>query len=647
MEKILIVESPSKSKTIEGYLDKGYKVLSSKGHVRDLSTRGEGGLGVEVKNDFRPMYEVAKDKKELVNDLIKQCKNKEVYIATDPDREGEAIGFHLAEILGLDHDKANRVIFNEITKKAVLTAMSNPRKLDMNLVNSQETRRIIDRIIGFKLSKLLQSKIKLKSAGRVQSVALKLICELENQIRAFIPEEYYEIFAYFPNFKTKLNKYKYEKLEIRSLEEAENILKALKKEFLVDKVEFKEYSVDSKAAYITSTLQQDAANKLGFSSSKTMKIAQALYEGKKIGAETTGLITYMRTDSERLSDDFISETKSLIEKEFGKEYLGAVKVKNQKNSQDAHEAVRPTDINIKPENVKDFLTKDEHRLYNLIYSRALASLMSKARYRTQKVFLNNNDYIFEAAFTNNLFDGYLRVYKDDEDEISKFIDLKEGMLLNSDKIESIQNFTKPKSRYTEAKLIKELEELGIGRPSTYATVVKTILDRGYVELEKKHFIPTENGFLAFNKLEEYFKSIINADFTAEMEQSLDDISTKKADKTGVITEFYNTFMPLFSDAQQKMEKIAPVILDELCPECNASLVKRKGRYGDFTACNNYPACRYVKKEFEEKYHETKCPKCGGLLVERTARKGKNRGKKFFSCKNYPKCEFILNEQVKQ
>src|SRR5574344_859007 len=502
MKKLVIVESPSKSKTIEKYLGGDYKVVSSKGHIRDLATTGKYGLGVDLEDNFKPNYIAIKGKSKVIKELKNDVKDSDkVYLASDPDREGEAISWHLEDALGLK-DNYERVVFNEITKPAVIEAFNHPRKIDMNLVKSQETRRILDRIIGFRLSKLMQSKTGGKSAGRVQSVALKLIVDREREIKAFVPQEYWTIEADFKDFKAELERYLDQKIEIKNEHEADEILSKLNNSFNIDDVSEKENKRASKEVFKTSTLQQVASNKLGFPASKTMKIAQKLYEGVDLGTETVGLITYMRTDSVRMSPIFINETFAYIENKFGKEYVGYVKkIKKDDNVQDAHEGIRPTSITRTPESVKPYLTSDEYKLYNLIYTKALSSLMADVETLQTTIILENNGYNFKATGSVITFDGYLKVYQGDEEEDKKLPDLshyKSDVIIASD-ITKEQHFTKPAPRYNESSLIKELEALGIGRPSTYATIIDTIKDRGYVKLEDKKFFPTEIGFETTDK----------------------------------------------------------------------------------------------------------------------------------------------------
>ncbi len=643
MKKLVIVESPSKSRTIEKYLGKDYKVVSSKGHIRDLATTGKFGLGVDVDNGFKPTYIPIKGKKKVISELKKDAKaSSKVYLASDPDREGEAIAWHLKDALDLKDNDYDRVVFNEITKDKVIKAFETPRKIDINLVHSQESRRILDRIIGFRLSKLMQSKTGGKSAGRVQSVALKLIVDREDEIKAFVPTEYYTIDAIFEKFSASLYQYNHKDFEITTKVQNDEILSKLTKTFKIEDITKKNKNKKAKAPFTTSTLQQDASNKLSFPGKKTMSIAQKLYEGIDIGTETTGLITYMRTDSIRLSDEFIKTTYKYIENNFGKEYIGYAKKTNKtENVQDAHEAIRPTDINKTPERMKEYLTNDEYKLYKMIYIRALASLMTDAKTLATTIILDNNNYQFKANGSILTFDGYLKVYSEYEDQEDKILpdleNYKTNIVIAND-IVSEQHFTKPKPRYTEAKLIKELEELGIGRPSTYVKIIDTLKERNYITLEDKKFVPTEIGILTTRKLQEYFENLINVKYTAEMEKELDDIALGEASWDKMLEDFYKEFEPAVENAFTKMEKDPPKETGETCPECGSPLVIRKGKFGEFVACSNYPECKYIKKEEKKNVEIIKCPNCEtGMIVPKRTRKGKI----FYGCNNYPKCNFAL------
>ena len=641
-KKLVIVESPHKSKTIEKYLGKDYKVVSSLGHIRDLSTSGKYGFGVDIEDNFKPDYKIIKGKNKLVKELKKDIKDADfVYLATDPDREGEAISWHLYDTLGLKEDNYDRIVFNEITKNAVLSSFEKARKIDDNLVKSQETRRILDRIIGFRLSKLMQSKTGGKSAGRVQSVALKLIVDREREIEAFIPEEYFEIDAEFNDFSAKLDTYNHKKIEIKKESEAKEILSKLSNAFKIESVDKKEKAKKSKYPFITSTLQQESSTKLGFTSKKTMMIAQKLYEGIALKDETVGLISYMRTDSVRLSDEFIKETYGFIKDKYGSEYVGYVKKSNKtENVQDAHEAIRPTSINRVPEKIKEYLTNDEYKLYRLIYYRALASLMKDAKVEATTVILDNNNYQFKTTGQVLIFDGYLKVYSDYEDSEDKilpdFSTYKSNVVV-AGSIDYTAHTTKPPARYTESKLIKEMEELGIGRPSTYAKTIDTIEERGYVTVQDKKFVPTDIGIETTDKLQEFFKDIINVEYTKNMEDDLDKIADGNLEWNKLLDLFYKEFEPKVQVAFKEMEKKAPEETGELCPNCNSPLVIKQSRYGKFVACSNYPECKYIKNEKEEKEVTVvmPCPKCDGNIIERKTK----RGKVFYGCSNYPKCDF--------
>ena len=639
-KNLVIVESPSKSKTIEKYLGKDYKVVSSKGHIRDLATTGKYGLGVDVDNDFKPNYIPVAGKKKLISELKKLVKDSdEVILATDPDREGEAISWHLLDTLGIKDTNYERVLFHEITKDKVLEAIKNPTKIDYNLVRSQETRRILDRIIGFRLSKLMQSKTGGKSAGRVQSVALKLIVDREREISSFNSEEYWTITSKFDEIEADLFNYNHKDIEINTEEEADSILSKLSDKYKIESVESKKKSKKSKPPFITSTLQQEASTKLGFTAKKTMSIAQKLYEGMDIGSETVGLITYMRTDSIRLSDEFIGASYKYIEENYGKDYIGyAKKSKKTENVQDAHEAIRPTSVYRNPEDIKKYLSTDEYKLYKIIYYRALASLMADAKVEATSVILDNNNYQFKINGQILIYDGYLKayaLYETSEDKVLPDEFKNEGSVLTTTDVTKKQHFTSPPPRYTEAKLIKELEELGIGRPSTYAKIMDTIKERGYVTIEEKKFVPTEIGIETTDRLQEFFSDLINVKYTAAMETDLDTIALGKLDEIKVLREFYDKFEPEVEKAFGQMEKKAPKETGEVCPNCGNSLVIRKGRYGEFTACSNYPECKYIKKEEKEVKEIMDCPKCGGKIIEKKTK----RGKIFYGCNNYPKCKY--------
>ena len=637
--KLVIVESPAKTKSISKYLGNDYLVVSSKGHIRDLSTKGKYGFGVDIDNNFKPDYVTIKGKKKVIDELKKDVKKTDfVYLATDPDREGEAISWHLYDVLGLKEDNYNRIVFNEITKSAVLESLNHARKIDQNLVNSQETRRILDRIIGFRLSKLIQNKTDGSSAGRVQSVALKLIVDREREIEAFIPEEYWTIKALFNEFDAELFGYKNKKLEIKTEFEANSILDKLSSSFEIEDVEKKNKNKQSKPPFITSTLQQAASNILNFSAKKTMSIAQKLYEGIELEDETVGLISYMRTDSIRLSNDFIADTLKYIEGKYGKDYKGSVKVsKKTDNVQDAHEAIRPTSIKRDPISVKEYLTDDEFKLYSLIYKRALASLMAPAKCDNTTVILNNHDYKFKATGQVITFDGYLKVYGDYESTKDKslpnFESYNSKVIISND-IEKEQHFTQPPARYTEAKLVEAMEKLGIGRPSTYATIMSNIKDRGYISVIDKKFHPTDIGIEVTDRLQDFFSNIINVKYTASMEDDLDKIAEGNLVWYETLDKFYKDFEPMVKNAFDNMEKKEPEKIGEDCPNCGHPLVKRKGKYGEFVACSNFPECKYIKPTEKEDVEICNCPNCDGKIIERRSK----RGKVFYGCNNYPKCK---------
>lgn len=646
---LVIVESPAKSKTIEKYLGSEYIVTSSKGHIRDLTTRGYGGFGVDIEKHFQPMYKIMKDKKAVVKELKNEVKKADkVYLATDPDREGEAISWHLYDELGLEKKDYERIVFHEITKTAVLKALEHGRDIDMDLVKSQESRRILDRIIGFSLSKLLQKKIGSKSAGRVQSVALKLVVDREKEIKAFIPDEYWEVFLEFTKksrkLKAQLEKDQNGKIKLTNEQDTKKLLANLGEVYTVSDIIKKNREKASKPPFITSTLQQEASSKFNFNAKKTMLIAQKLYEGIELKNERVGLITYMRTDSVRLSDEFINEGKDYIINNFGEKYYRGYRdfSKPTKNVQDAHEAIRPSKVDYTPESVKPYLTNDEYKLYSLIYDRALACLMTNALVEDEKVIIDNNGYLFELNGERVIFDGYLKIFEKYESNDQKQLpEFHISDTIKDGKINTEQKFTNPPLRYSEARLIKKMEELGIGRPSTYAVTMDTLKIRNYVKVDKKMFVPTEQGILTSEKLDEFFSSIINIKYTAEMEDILDDISEGNRIWYEELEGFYDKFKPLLDFASENMDKIYPVILDELCPECGKNLVIRNGRYGEFIACSGFPKCRYTKKTEKETPVSTgvKCPNCEtGILVERISTKGRSKGQKFYACNRYPECK---------
>ncbi|MBU0996887.1 MAG: type I DNA topoisomerase [Firmicutes bacterium] len=653
-KKLVIVESPSKSKTIEQYLGKEYKVLSSKGHIRDLAISGPGGLGIDVTNHFKPTYEVLPEKKALIKELNQALKTStEVFLATDPDREGEAISWHLLETLNVGHKPVKRVIFNEITKDAITEAFENPKDIDLALVESQETRRILDRIIGFKLSKLLQNKIKSKSAGRVQSAALKLLTDREKEINAFIEEEYYDISVSFAGFTAKLFKYMGHTPKLPDLKLTDEILSSLQEEYLIASVEKKEKSTFSRLPFITSTLQQEASTKYGLSSTKTMQVAQKLYEGIQIGDESVGLITYMRTDSTRLSQTFMQHATEYVLHTYGKEYLGHARKNIYKGKiQDAHEAIRPTSCSRTPESIKRYLSKDEFRIYSMIYSRAIAFFMKPSINEITTVLIENNLSLFKVSASKPVFDGYLKLYgsfevkeEEEEDEKTSLPPLKENQILMAETVNKKQMFTMPPSRYSEAKLIKEMEDLGIGRPSTYAQTIQLLKTRKYVAYTEKKFHPTEQGIMTIHKLDEFFNEFISSNYSKDMENVLDEVAAGSLQGETILQEFYDYFIPLYEHATKHMEKEQPKQTGEVCPKCGSTMVHRHGKFGDFEACSNFPKCKYIKpsENAPAKPVDTGvlCPVCQkGTLIERIAKKGKNAGSKFYGCSNYPSCKHI-------
>jgi len=592
MEKLIIVESPAKAKTIKTYLDDSYEVLASVGHIRDLATSGPGGLGLDVENNFEPTYRIIRGKTKIINELKKAAKNKEVLLATDPDREGEAIAWHIADELGLDLNLKNRIVFTEITKQSVLDALKNPRQLNMNLVRSQEVRRAIDRIIGFKLSSLLQSKIRSKSAGRVQSAALKLIVELEKEIKAFVPEEYFEIEAIFDEFKAD---YIIKANTRIKRDEADKILETSTNPFVVKDVNVRETNRKPRAPFTTSTFQQDANIYLSMSGSRAMSIAQKLYEGIEINGETTGLITYMRTDSTRMSNQFIFSANKYIEDNFGKNYLGSYKVVKTEGSQDAHEAIRPTSIFNTPEKMKQYLNSSELRVYKRIYERAVASLMSDAVFERTKVTFDTNGNLYDLNGVKLVFDGFLKVYEDNSVKDIIIPEFKVNDKLNAKEVNKIRKETQPKARYNEASLIKEMESLGIGRPSTYAHTMQTLKakDRYYTTQERRRFHATDRGILTSDKLTEFFDDVINVGYTKELEEKLDKIEDGSVDDIKLLKDFYNKFIPLIDNAMSNMEKVGPKVLEEKCPKCGSDLVERFGPKGPFIGCSSFPKCKYT------------------------------------------------------
>lgn len=641
--KLVIVESPTKSKTIGHYLGSDYVVEASVGHIRDLAISGKGGFGVDVEHDFKPTYVIDDDKKDIVKKLqdLKK-KSDEVILATDPDREGEAIAWHLATVLKLPIESTKRLEFHEITRESIKNAIEAPRVIDLNLVHSQETRRIIDRIIGFKLSALLKSKIRSQSAGRVQSVTLKMIVEHEKEINEFKSEEYWtlESSILHENKKYKLNltKINNEEPKMPNKEKADEVLSYTKENVVVSSISESQRSISSKEPYRTSTLQQDAFTRYGFKTKETTFLAQQLYEGIEIDGNLVGLITYIRTDSTKLSDIFVAQAKDFIISKYGEKYYKGQKgVKDVRGAQDAHEAIRPTNLELTPAKVKPFVKDHVYKLYKMIYERTLASLMTNKVLQTTTITFKNSHLEFELKGNRVIFDGY-NIIKFDDNETSLLPKFNEGTSYELLDVKTEQNFTKPPARYTEAKIVKLMEEKGIGRPSTYSATIQTLLARKYVTSEKGFLVPTEQGILTSNVLNKYFKDLMNTEYTAEMETSLDKISIGEASELDVIKDFYYPFIEHFDEVKEVMYKEPLKPTGEKCPLCGGDLVYKTGKHGEFIGCSNYPSCKYVKKEEKEQPKETGrlCPNCGAPLL---IRKNK-RGQEFIGCSNYPSCRYV-------
>lgn len=637
---LVIVESPSKAKTIGKYLGSSYKVIASVGHIRDLP---KSKLGIDIENDFEPNYIPIRGKGDLIKELKKEAKAaKKVYLATDPDREGEAISWHLAYLLGIDANTPCRIVFNEITKDAIKNAVKNPRPIDLRLVDAQQARRVLDRLVGYQISPLLWRKIKRGlSAGRVQSAALKIICDRENQIKAFEPKEYWNINVAFKKGKTftaKLAEYKGKKIAIGSREESDRILSDLAAgRYIASEITKKQRSRKPFAPFTTSSLQQDAANKLGFTTKKTMMVSQQLYEGVEVkGQGTVGLVTYIRTDSVRISAEAKAMAKQYIEDNFGSIYAANnIYTNKKKDIQDAHEAIRPSRITLDPESIKDSLTKEQYSLYKLIWTRFLASQMAAAVFDGMQVNITNGDYCLKASGSKLVFDGYQKIYAPnlEEDKDKLLPEIEEGEELKAEKAEGEQKFTEPPARFTEASLVKELEERNIGRPSTYAPIIATILERKYIVREKKVLLPTDLGFVVTGLMEEYFKEIVDAGFTAEMEDKLDDVEAKDLDWKKIIRDFYGPFKEELDIADKAIERveIPDRPSDEVCEVCGKPMVIKSGRFGDFLACSGYPECKNTKAIV--KSINVKCPDCGRDIVAKRGRSGKI----FYGCSGYPEC----------
>lgn len=652
MSKLVIVESPAKAKTIKKYLGSDYEVVASMGHIRDLNPNR---LSVDIKKKFAPKYEIIKGKEKLADDLVKLAgKSDYVYLATDPDREGEAISWHLAYLLDLDLNDSNRVTFNEITKTGVTNGMNSPRQIDIDLVNAQQARRILDRLVGYKLSPFLSQKIrKGLSAGRVQTVAVKIIVDRERKIRAFKPEEYWSIDAKFipkgsrKTFPASFYGDRNGKIKIENAQQADEILAVIKdQQAIVEKVKHGTRRKKPAPPFITSTLQQEASRKLGFQSKRTMKVAQELYEGVEIeGMGSVGLITYMRTDSLRLSEDALNAAEDFIRGKWGEKYLPKEHrhFKSRSNAQDGHEAIRPTMIDLEPIKVKDSLTSDQFKLYKLIWERFIACQMAECVQKTTQADIAIKDYIFKASGYRVDFDGYTVLYvesKDDgsDEKESELPPLEKDMPLKIKEIVPNQHFTQPPARYTEASLIKALEEYGIGRPSTYAATISTITSRGYVKRESKTLIPTELGEVSTKLMEERFPKIANVKFTAQMEQNLDTVEEGQYQWVQLLTDFYGDFDKTLKKAKEEMKGVKIELeedkTDLVCDKCGKPMVVKYGRYGRFIACSGYPDCKNIVKVVNK--IGVPCPKCNGDVIVKNTK----RGRQFFGCSNYPDCDFV-------
>lgn len=648
-ETLVIVESPAKAKTIGKFLGSHYKVIASNGHVRDLP---KSQMGVDVEHDFEPKYITLRGRGEVLEKIRKEAKKADkIYLATDPDREGEAISWHLAHILHLDPASKCRIVFNEITANAVKSSIKNARPIDMRLVDAQQARRVLDRLVGYKISPILWAKVqKGLSAGRVQSVATRIICDREQEIMDFVPEEYWSITAHLHEKNSKKNfdaKYYGEdgkKRELRSEADAKSVLDRIEgAAFTVSELKTGEKTRHAAPPFTTSSMQQEAARKLGFTTKRTMMVAQQLYEGIDIGGKgPVGLISYIRTDSVRVAKEAQDAAITYIGKRFGERYVPAKSnvYKGRASAQDAHEAIRPTLIDNEPQKIKEHLSNDQFKLYKLVYERFLASQMSDARYATTTASIDANGCIFRANGVRTLFDGFTAVYTEGRDDVQEkevtLPELHENDTLERTKIDSEQRFTQPPPRYTEATLVKTLEEKGIGRPSTYSPTISTIIDRGYVSREKKLLVPTELGFVVTGLMCEHFSDIADVKFTAGMEEKLDGVESGKDEWKTVIREFYGPFKIALDKAEKEIEiiDIPDEISDVKCDKCGALMVYKTGRYGRFLACPNFPACRNTKAIVEK--IDVPCPKCGSALVKR---KGK-RGKTFYGCERYPDCDFV-------
>ncbi|WP_125153745.1 type I DNA topoisomerase [Clostridium rectalis] len=647
-QKLVIVESPAKAKTIGKYLGKNYVVEASMGHVRDLP---KSQLGVDIDNNYNPKYITIRGKGELLDKLRKQAKKSdEIYLATDPDREGEAISWHLLNALKIDEDKKCRIEFHEITKTAIKSAIKTPREINLDLVNAQQARRVLDRLVGYEISPILWKKVKWGlSAGRVQSVALKMICDREREIENFIPKEYWSIECMLHkdkerrNFLVKLASKNNKKIEITSKDESDLIISELDgKDYIVKSVKNTQKNKNPLPPFTTSTMQQDAYKKLNFSTKRTMAISQQLYEGIDIkGHGTIGLITYMRTDSVRVSKEAQDIARNFITNKYGKEYLTEEprQFKGKKNIQDAHEAIRPTNIEITPENAKESLTEEQYKLYTLIWNRYVASQMASCILSVTSVQIVNGDYLFKASGSTIHFDGFIKVYEyatEDDNEDTKLPNLDNGEILIEKSIDGKQHFTQPPARFSEASLVKTLEENGIGRPSTYAPIISTLLERKYIEREKKTLKGSELGFIVNDILSEYFKPIVDVEFTADMENKLDSVEVGNENWRQVVDEFFSPLKELIDKAEKEISKITieDKVTDVKCEKCGRNMVIKHGRFGDFLACPGYPECKNTKPIIQKL--DVKCPKCNGDILVKKSKKGR----KFYGCSNYPNCDFV-------
>ena len=650
--KLVIVESPTKCTTIKRYLGEDYQVVASLGHIRDLATSGKGGLGVDVDNNFAPRYVVNKDKTHIVYQLSEAAKKAdEVILATDPDREGEAIAWHLAQVLGLDINKTKRLEFHEITRVSISEAMKHPRLIDLNLVESQETRRIVDRIIGFKLSTLLYKKMRSRSAGRVQSATLKMINDHELEIAAFVPEEYWNVLAEIKVDKKNVDlsfiDFNGQGNEVKNGDLANQILSQIPDKLRVISVERSVRNKESKEPFTTSTLQQEAFAKLKFKTSKTQLIAQKLYEGIDVGGEHMGLITYMRTDSTRLSPTFVERATNFIRETYGEEYLGTQKKTRQVElMQDAHEAIRPSSNHRTPESVKQYLTNEQYALYRLIYNRTLASLMKPKKEEVMTITLSGNGVTFRFECARTIFKGYEVILgsEDEKKQFTSFPNINEGDEFDVDKKEVEQKFTQPPAHYSEAKVVKLMEEVGIGRPSTYASTIDTLRSRKYVSDTSGILTITEQGARTAHVLEKYFPEIVNAKYTAKMEEKLDNVQEGSDSRLKVLSDFYYPFVEEVDKANELMYKDKDEPTGKKCPICGGDLVYKQGKNGQFIGCSNYPTCKYIEKEEKKElvYTGETCPECGKPLVERKKPRSKST---FVACSGYPTCHYIKPTEV--